>query len=149
MTNPRTRVYRLLRHSCGLTHHESKHIIETHLLHLGEWRNVLYRGLRKEKEEWSQNAEATAAMVMAQEPSEAGKMILDILWPNRDEEPEAPFVVASMAASIYADTHSLNPTQRRVLWLPIEKILKHEQRRAIDAWDDRMLNLYLKIKKVI
>ncbi len=140
----RTRVYQLLR-ATGLSHHQTKHLIETHLLHLGDWKNVLYQNLQKERKQWEKPAELIAAMSMREDPKQAGNSIYHQCWGEGDQ-PEAPFVCAALAAHLVADAYEFNIAQKRILWKPIERILSYEKRTAELAWVDRMLPTYLRVK---
>lgn len=140
----RTRVYRLLRDT-GLSHHQTKHLIETHLQHLGDWKNVLYRNLQKEREIWRRPAEIVSALSMREDPKMAGESIYRQCWGEGDE-PEAPFVCAALSAQFVADAYEFTIAQKRILWKPIERILSYEKRTADVAWVDRMLHSYLRIK---
>ena len=140
----RTKVYQILR-SIGLSHHQTKHLIEIHLLHLGEWRNVFYKNLQMEKKKWERPAELVAAMSMRDDPKQAGESIYLHCWGD-GEMPEAPFLCASMAAQIVAEAYEFTIPQKRVLWKPIDRILAYEKRTAELAWVDRMLPTYLQVK---
>ena len=145
----RTQTYRLLRDSCGFTHHQTKHLIQLHLNHLGEFRNVLYRGLKKDRELWVESATLIAALSMHPDPLDAGNSILRYCWPNRSEPPEHTFTCASIAAKIVRQEQGFNTTQTRVMWSRIEVLLDHEKGVAEAAWYDRMILAYLKVKEVV
>lgn len=148
-TSRRMLVYRALRDKCRFTHHQSRYLITTHLAHLGDFTNIFYVELKKDKEFWIESADLIAAMSMRENPKEAGLAILRHCWPTEITEPECPFTCASIAASIVSDSMDFDKTQRRVLWKQIEKILKHEELQAERDWEDRMIGTYLKIQKVL
>jgi hypothetical protein len=141
----RSRVYNMLR-ELGMTHHQAKHLIITHLSDMGEWKNVLYRNLQKERKQWEKPAELIAAMSMREDPKQAGNSIYNQCWGEADQ-PEAPFVCASIAAQIVADAYELKASDKRILWKPIERILAYEKRTAELAWVDRMIPTYLRIRR--
>ena len=145
----RTLIYRILRDDCGLTHHQARCLIRTHFQHLGSWNNILWRELKREKEKWIEHSNGIALLSMRQDPRDAGRAILNACWKDQEGEPELPFVCASMAADIVRESSAFNGSDRRVLWLEIERLLHYEQREAEVAWDERMLHAYLKIREVI
>jgi len=150
----RARAYHLLR-ELGLTHHQTKHLIDLHLSHLGEWRNLFYKNLKADRENWQKPAELIAALSMKADrvgvslPKVVGESIFRHCWGEGKENPECPYTCASMAALIVADAHNFNPAERRILWKPIERILAHERRTADAMWEDRMLSTYLHIREVL
>tara|TARA_R110000744_G_scaffold1725_3_gene6231 strand:+ start:34421 stop:34876 length:456 start_codon:yes stop_codon:yes gene_type:complete len=148
-SSPRLDVYLALRNNCFFTHHQVRHLIRTHLSHLGNFENIFFRELKKDKEFWIDSSNLIAAMSMRENPQEAGQALLMHCWPLRNLKPECPFTCASSSASIVSDAMEFDSKQRRILWKQIEKILKYEESKADSAWDDRMIGTYLKIQKLI
>ena len=142
----RGQIYQILRTTCGFTHDQAKILIRTYLNDMGSWNHVLSSGKRKEKEIWAKPAEIVAAMSLRRDPVEAGRSIVNQCWPDRDQDPEATFVCASMAAGIVNDAMGFTDKERRLMWYQIEKILRHEEDQAILAWRERLIRQYLQIR---
>ena len=106
----------------------------------------MYEGLKEEKKIWANPAEIVAALSMRQDPKQSGRSIVQNCWPNRDQDPEAPFVCATEAAKIVKNAMQYNDKDRRILWQQIQCILDHEEKNAIEAWNDRLIHQYLQIK---
>jgi len=113
---------------------------------MGSWDNVLTIAHRKEKEIWEKPAEIVAALSIKHDPVIAGRSILSHCWPDETKEPEAPFVCASIAAGIVKDALSYSDADRREMWRIIERLLRHEEKTAIEAWEDRLILKYLQIR---
>ena len=133
-TSRRLEVYRTLRNSCNFTHHQTRHLITTHLSYLGDFTNIFYVQLKKDKEFWEKPSDLVAAMSMRPQPKDAGLAILHNCWPQDYSKPECPFTCASLSASIVSDSLGFDSKQKRILWKQIEKILKHEEAEAERAW---------------
>lgn len=148
----RTQAYRLLRNECGFTHHQARHLIMRHMPHLGEFRQVFYSGLKADKEAWLEASIPIALLSLREDPRAAGQSILKYCWPNRGssgEGPELPYTCARLAGEFVSVELGFDPTQKRVLWAQIERLLRREEREAEAAWIDRMIATYLKVRKVL
>jgi hypothetical protein len=115
----------------------------------GSWDNVLTIGHRKEREFWQAPAEIVAALSMKHDPVIAGRSILNHCWPDQNKDPEAPFVCASIAAGIVNTALSYSDSERREMWRIIERLLRQEEKSAIEAWEDRLILKYLQIRGLL
>lgn len=123
-----------------------------HMSHLGDFRNIFYKGLKADREMWLEAAQPIALLSLRDDAREAGRSILNQCWPTygqKTEGPEIPFTCASLAAKMVSEAQGFDRAQARVMWSQIELILRREERDAEAAWIDRMIPTYLRVKGVL
>ena len=81
-------------------------LISLNLSHLGKFDEILRNASKKEKKEWSKQAERIALMCMRDNPKEAGISVFNLCWPDRDngEPPLVPYVCVKEINRVLIET---------------------------------------------
>lgn len=147
--SPRLRIYRTLRDKCGLTHHQTRILIQTFLSHCGDFKDVLYREYKTEKEKWKDDSEMIAILSMRTDPGEASRSILRHCWPDMDQDPIHPYACALEAVQIVKNELDYSREDSIKILKGIHRLLRHEERTALVIWEERMIHSYLTIENLI
>lgn len=140
------KAYRLLRDSCGLTHHEARAIFGTHLGGLSYHRNLLYSELKRDKAEWSKVAEGYALMIRSDKVSQFISNLEKAIW-GEDDDPLCYTLVREIC-ELVRDWNDWGEDERLLIHETTQKVLKREQSSGLKAWTDRHLLTYLRINNI-
>ena len=138
--------YRILRISCGLTHHEARSIFSEHLGGLSFHRNMLASELKKDKQSCSGEADAFALILRSDKVSVFVEKLNSAIW---DEgEPQLYYTLVREIVQRVSEWNEWGEDERLIIHEQTRRVLNHESRRGLKEWTERHLMTYLRIRGI-
>jgi len=139
-------IYWRLRLNVGLEHHAVREIFRAHLPTI-RVKDTLYRAYKDDRDLWSSQIDSAVAMSLHPDPNIAGRRLLRYVWPDYPKgDPTLPYTVTSQAMIRIVEANEWSVAERQRAWVRARKHLRRVKRDGLEAWDERLLATYLRVK---
>lgn len=139
-------IYWRLRINVGLEHHAVREIFRVHLPTICS-KDIMFRAYKDERELWATQIDSAVAMCNHADPNMAGRRLLRYVWPEYPKgDPVFPYTVTSQAMIRIVEANGWAVNERQRAWVRARKHLRRVKRDGLEAWEERLLSTYLRVK---